>query len=151
MDNFYDRRSGRWVTAEGRYKAILGSDPEFCALVDGSLDGPHAVWSVLLRLMDAVPDDLLGFVGAGPLEDAVVRWGAELVERIEAQAARDERFREALGCIWLSHGELSAAVLERVIRASGGEIEPLPPLDELERKWPIPPGSLPDQTHAASD
>ena len=91
-------------------------------------DGPpEAAWDLVRRLLRQAPDAELDVHAAGPLEDLVLRWGAELVERIEAEAAADERFRWALGCIWLLVGDLSPVVLERVVRASGGEIKPLDP------------------------
>jgi hypothetical protein len=88
-------------------------------------------------LLQEAEDDDLGTQAAGPLEDLVRLRGAELIGEIEAEVERDARFRRALGCIWLSHGELPADVLERVVRASGGEIRPLPPLEELERRHPL--------------
>src|ERR1700676_3200982 len=53
----------------------------------------------LFALVDTVPDELLGHVGAGPLETFVsndesrVRW-------IEEQAAHSDRFRCALANVW---------------------------------------------------
>jgi hypothetical protein len=91
------------------------------------------VWELVRALLRQAPDDDLSFHAAGPLEDLVSQRGAELIGEIEAEARDDARFRWALGCVWLSHGELPASVLERVIQASGGQIEPMRPLDELKR------------------
>ena len=87
-------------------------------------------WELVRTLLRQAEDDDLSFHAAGPLEDLVVLRGAELVDEIEAEARADKRFRWALGCIWLSHGALPAAVLERVVRASGGQIKPLGPRSE---------------------
>ncbi|HEX8454006.1 MAG TPA: hypothetical protein VF647_18110 [Longimicrobium sp.] len=96
-------------------------------------DGPaQTAWRLVLELLRTAPDDDLGFYAAGPLEDLVRLHGAELIEDVEAEARRDSRFRWALGCIWLSHGELPADILARIVRASGDQIKPLPPLNELD-------------------
>lgn len=71
---------------------------------------------------------------AGPLEDVVIRHGVELIDRIEREAERGEHFRSALGGIWLSVDDLPRDVLERVVRASGGEIQPLPSHEEMKRE-----------------
>ncbi|HEV3049859.1 MAG TPA: hypothetical protein VGX50_06110, partial [Longimicrobium sp.] len=97
-----------------------------CAIRSGPA---AAAWHLIRELLRRTPDDRLGVQAAGPLEELVRRRGAEIVEMIEAEVARDPRFRAALGSIWLSRGELPDPVLERVVRASGGEIRPLPPLE----------------------
>lgn len=95
--------------------------------------GPaRTAWHLVLELLRTASDDDLGFYAAGPLEDLVHLRGTELVDEIEAEARRDARFRWALGCIWLSYGELPDDILARVVRASGDEIKPLPPLTGLE-------------------
>jgi hypothetical protein len=95
-------------------------------------DGPaEAAWEAVLEILRRAPDDELGFHAAGPLEDVVAYRGAELVGRIEAEARRDPRFREALGRIWLSRGALPDDVLDRVVRASGGAIRPFGRIDGL--------------------
>jgi Family of unknown function (DUF6869) len=71
----------------------------------------------ILALVNAVPDDLLGHVGAGPLETFVtndesrVRW-------IEEQAANSDRFRRALANVW-TWGTESDDVAARLERAAG--------------------------------
>jgi hypothetical protein len=87
-------------------------------------------WRLTRAVLAAAPDDRLGLYAAGPLEDAVREHGAALVAEIEAEAARDARFRWALGRVWLTEGQLPPAVLARIVRASGGVIRPLPPADD---------------------
>jgi hypothetical protein len=119
----------------GAAKGLSDDDPDVVAddvfrrVMRG---GPAAAaWELVLEVLRRAPDDELGFFAAGPLEDAVKRFGAELIGRIEAEARRDARFRWALGCIWLSRGVLPDTVLDRVVAASGGEILVLGRLDEL--------------------
>jgi hypothetical protein len=82
-------------------------------------------WDLILALVSSAADDDLGYVGAGPVEEFVRRFGAERIEQLETQARRSPKFRAALGRIWLSHGDLPPAILERVVRASNGQIRPL--------------------------
>ena len=71
----------------------------------------------LLALIDAATDDLLSYVGAGPLETFIsadesrVRW-------IENQAARSVRFRKALANVW-TWGTEPDDVAARLERAAG--------------------------------
>ena len=89
--------------------------------------GPASdAWAVVVELLRQTPDEELDVSAAGPLEDLVLRHGEALVEAIEAEAARDERFQWALGCIWLVANDLSAPIRERIVRASGDAIKVLP-------------------------
>ena len=91
-----------------------------------SLASPDEIWPFLLELVRHAPDTLLGNVAAGPLEHAIRVNGPALIDRVESEAASDPRFKWALGRIWLQHGELPASVIERLVRASGDRIKPLP-------------------------
>ena len=90
---------------------------------------PDDAWSVVLALVTMADDESLGYIGAGPLESLVHHFGAQLVERIEERARQDPRFRICLGAVWLSEGGLPPEVQDRVVRASGGRIKPLPSRD----------------------
>jgi len=88
--------------------------------------GPADVaWELVLEVLRRAPDERLDVYAAGPLEDLVRRWGVDLVGEIETEASRDERFRWALGCIWLLVGDLPSTKLERIVRASDGQIRPM--------------------------
>jgi len=105
----------------------------YLAFREAIWDGPAGVaWELVTTLLRAAPDEELETCAAGPLEDFVRLRAPELIDEIEREAERDPRFRWALGCIWLSHGEMPDDILDRVVRASGGEIYLLPPLAELE-------------------
>jgi DNA-binding Lrp family transcriptional regulator len=88
-------------------------------------------WELVLAVLRRSPDEDLSLHAAGPLEDLLCERATEVIDRIEAEAERDERFRWALGCVWLSHGTLPDEVLDRIVRASGGKIRPMSPLEEL--------------------
>ena len=87
-------------------------------------DGPpERAWALVIAVLRLTPDDRSMHLAAGPLEDLVKCQGAALVDRIEAEAARDERFRRALGGIWLSEADLPMAELRRIVRASDDGIK----------------------------
>ena len=58
-------------------------------------------WERILALIDhARTDDSLLLVGAGPLEDLLTLYAADFIERVEAKAASDSRFRISLSNVW---------------------------------------------------
>jgi len=85
----------------------------------------EAAWAVVSALIARAPDDLLGAVAAGPLEDLVSYFAPELIDRIETAARRDPRTRSALARIWITHGTLPRDVERRIVAASNGGIRPL--------------------------
>jgi hypothetical protein len=82
-------------------------------------DYPHLLMPLIVATMDAceTPRDA-AYIAAGPLENAVVKHGPVLIDKIEALAARSPKFRYFLSAIW---GERSAdpAVWARVSSAVG--------------------------------
>jgi hypothetical protein len=102
-----------WAFEEVGKRVTFGNDEE-------------DAWAVMIALVEAADDESLAYVGAGPLEDLVRRFGTDLILRIEKTARTNLKFRECLGSIWLSEGALPDWVLARVVRASGNRIRPLP-------------------------
>lgn len=89
-------------------------------------NGPAArAWELVVEILRRAPDERLDVYAAGVLEDLVKYQGMEVIDAIEREAAADERFRWALGCIWLLMGEVPLALQERIVRASGGRVRPL--------------------------
>jgi hypothetical protein len=63
-------------------------------------DDPERAWSMILRLVELSPDDLiLANVAAGPLED-LLREHPYVIDRVELRAGVDARFRRCLSGIW---------------------------------------------------
>jgi hypothetical protein len=110
-------------TAERRHEDAWAFDA--VGNLAGGKDAQDA-WELVVELLRRTPDEHLGYVAAGPLEDMLNRHAPALVEWIEGEARRDERFRRALGCIWMRGGELPPDIERRVVAASGGEIVLLP-------------------------
>jgi hypothetical protein len=82
------------------------------------LDNEPFLRAFLATLADAAPDEVLGWVGAGPLEDFVTGEDPDRLCWIEAQAARSERFRRALANIWV-RSSASDETVQRLERAAG--------------------------------
>ena len=82
-------------------------------------------WRLVVEILRQAPDERLDVYAAGLLEDIVKFRGLEVIEAVEREAAADERFRWALGCIWLLVGEVPQELQERIVRASGGRVHPL--------------------------
>jgi hypothetical protein len=68
--------------------------------VDRIVHGVDAetAWALVVRLVEAASDDraVLGFIGAGPLEDLVRLHAVPLLDRAEEEAKRNAAFAEAL-------------------------------------------------------
>jgi len=63
---------------------------------------PQEAWLTLLGLIDAVEgEDLLEFIGAGPLEDLFRAHADELIALVESEASGNTKLRVALGNVWV--------------------------------------------------
>jgi hypothetical protein len=113
------------VTVYHRHGATH-DDADFWAWerVDDIIRGPAAerAWELVSTLVRTAPDELLEYIGAGPVEDLVNRHGAALIEKIEDEAKRDPRFREALASIWLVADDINHDVLSRLQAVTGNQI-----------------------------
>jgi hypothetical protein len=71
-------------------------------LLDDRIDNvPEVAWELVLDLIDKAPgDEALGWVAAGPLEDLLGGWGPDFIERVEALARSNDRFRRCLAGVW---------------------------------------------------
>ena len=100
--------------------AVGDQDPDWWAVdfwTNGGWSDENLLRQGLLALVDTVPDDLLSYVGAGPLE-GFVRADESRIEWIEVQAGRSERFRRALANVW-TWGNEPDDVAARLERAAG--------------------------------
>lgn len=78
--------------------------------------GPPAL-DLIVALLAACPDeDGITLVATGPLEDLVRKHGDQLIDDIEYLAAVNERFRSALGAVWLPTGVLTPQARWRLSR-----------------------------------
>jgi hypothetical protein len=80
---------------------------------------PEVAWRAIVLLIERAPsDERLGPVGVGPLEDLLNDHGAAFIDRIEAAARADSRFRTCLAWVW--RGDMSQALWDRVVAATRG-------------------------------
>jgi hypothetical protein len=100
---------------------------------------PEAAFELVRQLVRAVPEDRLGYVGAGPLEDFVKQHGSALADWIVGEAGRDPRFRAALASIWLIAEDLPPGVIQRLQTATEGHIKVATRADLDAVQLPIPP------------
>jgi hypothetical protein len=74
------------------------------------------VLGLLVELADAAPDDsALAYLGAGPIEDFLVRHGASATDAVEAAAGRHPRFQTAVRCAWF-YDKVPEEVVSRLRR-----------------------------------
>jgi hypothetical protein len=79
---------------------------------------PERAWPLIKEAVRLSPNDrVLAFVAAGPLEDLIRLHARQFIDRIEAAASSDNRFRWALSGVWVS--DLPADLDTRIERIIG--------------------------------
>ena len=90
-------------------------------------DGPlcRFLSALLLFVLEPmVAKSILPTLGCTPMVWNTRLRGTEVVDLVEAEAARDDRFKWALGKIWIVAKDLPPDVVERIVIASGNAIRP---------------------------
>lgn len=82
-------------------------------------EGPDATWPLILRLVQKGSDRIRCAVGAGILEDLLEKHGMAVIDRIEARASCDKRFRFCLSHVW--RAGMLPDIWNRVVVARGDE------------------------------
>lgn len=83
-----------------------------------SLEQAEAGWCAILGILARrPPEQVLGLLAAGPLEDIIHYWGPNFIDRIERAAWDDFQFRNLLTGVWQSG---SAEIWSRVQLAASG-------------------------------
>ena len=86
--------TGQFVqNTTGRFTDLPYNDPDTCW---------RFIRCVLERIEAKPENPLFQVLAAGPLEDLLNHWGAEVIDRVEKEALRDPRFRQLLGGVWRS-------------------------------------------------
>ena len=96
-----DRRKfvHKWVAEWASEPPVFGWATEL--LFDRVRDAPEAARELVLDLIENAPDDqALGWVAAGPLEDLLCKWGPTFIDRVEALARSNNRFKKCLTGVW---------------------------------------------------
>ena len=121
MANGFDREGllKDWFAEHAPDSPIYGWATEL--LVHVTEDEPEVAWDLVLGLVERAPEDeALGWVAAGPLEDLLCHHGPELIDRVEALARSDPRFRRCLARVWGSD-RMEPSVYERMCLVAPGE------------------------------
>jgi hypothetical protein len=85
---------------------------------------PEGTWTLLLEMLRRADGDyMIASIAAGPLENFIVRHGWPFLDRIEAEARTNAKFRRALVGVW---GENRMS--EELVRRLRALVEGEPPL-----------------------
>ena len=99
----------------------LDNHPQFWAaeqfMSPGTSASAEDCWAAILEVLSRnPPEQVIGILAAGPLEDLIHAAGPDFIERIEIQAHRDSAFRRLLGSVWESS---TPEIWTRVLAARG--------------------------------
>jgi hypothetical protein len=98
--------------------AYKQTDWASAAVYDLTYHDPNRLWTIIKALVAAAPDEnALSYIGAGPLEDLLSKYGERFIELIEQQAAVDAKFRFCLAGAW--QNRMSDELWQRVTTAVG--------------------------------
>ena len=82
-------------------------------MIDLALENPEELWDPILEILKRdPPTEVIEVLAAGPLEDYIAKLGERVIDRVEAQAAADPKFRSLLGGVW--RNSMSDGVWARV-------------------------------------
>lgn len=85
-------------------------------MYDAVYDSPEVAWQAILEILKrGVDDKQLSLLAAGPLESLLSSHGAQFIERVEQEAARNPSFNHLLGGVWQL--EMSQDIWLRVQKA----------------------------------
>jgi hypothetical protein len=83
----------------------------------GTTVSPEDCWFTILEILSRnPPQEVIGVLAAGALEDLIDSHGPEFIERIEAESRCNKAFRRLLGGVWQSS---TPEVWARVEKARG--------------------------------
>ena len=70
-------------------------------IFDITFKSPEELWDLILEILHRDPPvEVIQVLAAGPLEDYLAKCGEKVIERVEAQAAKDKKFKSLLGGVW---------------------------------------------------
>jgi hypothetical protein len=82
-------------------------------MFDALYDSPEVAWSAILQILGReLNDEQIASLAAGPVEELLVKHGAEFIDRVVSEAERNPRFNHLLGGVWQS--EMSQELWLRV-------------------------------------
>jgi hypothetical protein len=117
-----------WYQADMRHKIDADEGENFWA-VDALIElcdsgDTDRIWSAILDLCaraDGKDPRVLAAIGAGPLEDFVVRFGDQAMDLVEPELDENETLLRALAGVWRWDAPIRARI-DRVLAAHGQEL-----------------------------
>jgi hypothetical protein len=107
-----DELESEWLSGED-YSMADGLIPP--------LADAEAVWQAVLRIMQReLSEEQISLLAAGPVEDLLALYGAQFIDRIEAEARRSPAFAHVLGGVW--RRDVPQEIWQRVEAARGGKV-----------------------------
>ncbi len=95
-------------------------------------DGGRGWAAVQALVQQATTDQALSTIGAGPLEDLIRKYPADLIDDVERMAQTEPRLQRALAGVWLRLEAVPRDLARRYWRASGEELHVL----DAPEGWP---------------
>jgi hypothetical protein len=98
----HNRRSHAWGS-DNVLREVKGEDNfwAFEKLDELCRTDPDTSWDVILDILHTPHDDAVTAVlAAGPLEDLLGNFGAEVIGRVEERSKSDAAFKDLLGGVW---------------------------------------------------
>lgn len=117
-----DANRNLWAQAyiRAQSRAELGDDnPDWWA-VDKFFDAmhldPEECWQGLLAVVrQNPPEEVLGLLGAGPLETLMDEHGPDFIDRVEREASSSTPFRTALENVWEPTDKIVWARIQQIL------------------------------------
>lgn len=112
--------AGSWLDARRRGEAASDDPVHQSVVILTFVYAAETQWKFILAAVDGAAETIeeLYAIAAGPFEGLMGKHGEEYIDRVEAEAARNFRFREMLHGSW--QHQMSDDIWERV-QAAGGE------------------------------
>ena len=112
-----DKMVTAWIVAQQAKRGSPESETNWWAVsevIHQALEGDgDLLWEFILEVYKRdLPDNIIGLLAAGPLEDLLASRGAEFIDRIEERARKDPKFNYLLGGVW--RNSMTHEVWERV-------------------------------------
>ena len=93
---------------------------------------PERAWAVILAIVRrSETAEERAYCGAGPLEDLIRANPAEFIDRVEALAQQDEKFRETLAATWITLEDVPEPLARRYFGASGTALK----IIDAQKDW----------------
>lgn len=99
-----------WIVATERSRLEPGRAADNWAIqevLDMHLRDDHEeIWKIILSITSATDSEwVLDCLGAGPLEDLLIKHAPEYIERISIEAGASPKFKRALASVWLDEND----------------------------------------------